>query len=205
MFNKNIFEEIGKDIYVYKNFETREFCDRLFDEFNKREEKDWVAISDAGRYVSFEGSKNLKYIRDKILSTIELHDGFYLNDGDRCLRITKGGFMAPHADNVEYLKVLEESKNYVDGQEYELRQNSHYGMVFYFNEFEGGELEYPNQNIIYKPNVGDLVIHSSLDHCTHGVKTVLNGERYSYSSNIYDFIKVPKGTNVHDFRGLGAY
>ena len=61
----------------------------------------------------------------------------------------------------------------------------------YFNNFEGGELYYPNQNIIYKPKAGELVIHGSHDECAHGVKPVKSEVRYSYSNSIRKIVKVP--------------
>jgi hypothetical protein len=60
-----------------------------------------------------------------------------------------------------------------------------YATVAYFNKFEGGEIYYPNQNITYKPNIGDLIIHGADENCSHGVKVVLSEKRYSYAAHIY--------------------
>jgi hypothetical protein len=70
-------------------------------------------------------------------------------------------------------------------------EDKKYGIVVYFNEFEGGEIYYPNQDIEYKPNPGDLIIHSAEEHCLHGVRPVKSDIRYSMSGHIYNMIKVP--------------
>lgn len=73
-----------------------------------------------------------------------------------------------------------------------------YGVVAYFGEYEGGEIFYPNINpdgtlktedndvrgkcLEFKPERGDLVIHSAFDPYAHGVREVTSGIRYAYSN-----------------------
>lgn len=201
MFDFSKFTEIGKDIYVYKNFIEKSVCDKLLKNVEDIEEDAWQLVSDAGRYLSSPGSINFEYVNNKISQEIGIAEGFFTNTISRALKIVKGGYMGPHADNVEYENIIRQSEDYVDGDPYDLRENSHYGIVFYFNDFEGGELFYPKQNVVYKPDPGDLVIHSAREHCTHGVKEVTGGTRYSYANNIATFIKTKKG--VIPFPGLG--
>jgi predicted 2-oxoglutarate/Fe(II)-dependent dioxygenase YbiX len=51
------------------------------------------------------------------------------------------------------------------------------------DDFEGGELYYPDLNLSYTPSAGDLVIHGS--RITHGVAEVKSGIRYVYPSFLY--------------------
>lgn len=52
-----------------------------------------------------------------------------------------------------------------------------YGLVLYFNEdFEGGEIVYPNAGLTYKPKTGSLLIHEARHE--HGVNPVTSGIRY---------------------------
>lgn len=201
MFDFSKFNEIGKDIYVYKNFIPKDVCDYYFKIVTDIKEEDWQSVSDAGRYFSKQNSVDFRILNDKILNEIGLNKDYYVNEVTRALRIVKGGYMGPHADNVEYDNLVKESGLYKEGSPYDLRENSHYGIVFYFNEFIGGEIEYPKQNVVYKPEVGDLVIHSAKEHCAHAVKKVLSDVRYSYSNNIYSFVKINKG--YIPFPGLG--
>jgi hypothetical protein len=74
-----------------------------------------------------------------------------------------------------------------------------YGVVAYFGDFEGGEIFYPDINtdgtvknawelvnntecFEYKPEKGDVVIHSAFDPYSHGTRPVTSGIRYAYSN-----------------------
>ena len=57
--------------------------------------------------------------------------------------------------------------------------------LLWFNEdFEGGELEFPDLNLILKPEAGSVLVFPSL--LQHGVKTLISGERFVTSAYIYD-------------------
>lgn len=73
-----------------------------------------------------------------------------------------------------------------------------YGLVAYLGDFEGGEIFYPlfdkkgnlkiaeDQSNIdtafsYKPESGDVVIHSAYNPYEHGTKPVISGVRYAFS------------------------
>jgi predicted 2-oxoglutarate/Fe(II)-dependent dioxygenase YbiX len=52
--------------------------------------------------------------------------------------------------------------------------------VFYWNDdFEGGELYYPQHDMVVKPEPGLAVIHPGDINYLHGVKIVTSGERYT--------------------------
>jgi hypothetical protein len=52
------------------------------------------------------------------------------------------------------------------------------GLVIYLNDdYEGGEIYYPNRGITYKPVKNSLVIHSADYEYTHGVNAVTKGTR----------------------------
>jgi hypothetical protein len=57
--------------------------------------------------------------------------------------------------------------------------NCEYGIVIYLNDdYEGGEIFYPNKNLIYKPVKNSAVIHSAREDYLHGINPVLSGTRY---------------------------
>lgn len=56
-----------------------------------------------------------------------------------------------------------------------------YGVVAYLSNFTGGEIIYPNIGITYKPEAGDVVIHSAFTPYEHGTLPVLSGVRYAFS------------------------
>jgi hypothetical protein len=52
--------------------------------------------------------------------------------------------------------------------------------LFYYNdEFDGGELYYPDHDITVKPKPGLAIIHPGDIHYLHGVKMVTFGERFT--------------------------
>lgn len=58
-----------------------------------------------------------------------------------------------------------------------------YGVVIYLNDnFEGGELYYPDLNLTVKPEKGMLVYHQGDE--AHEVLKVVSGERYTLTSFI---------------------
>ena len=191
-FNEN-FTAIGNNIHVYKNFLSNDECLNIVKLLDAVEESEWRPP-----HAHFENTMKtcdqkpqLIWIRDRINSI--LNNDFYLNiQSVAPTRMTKNQFWGVHADVNDFADIEKRALAYVDGMDYEEMALPFYGLVLYFNEFEGGEIYYPSQNIVYKPNSGDLVIHGSGVDCEHGVKTVLSEKRYTYTNNILKKIKVAK-------------
>jgi hypothetical protein len=58
-----------------------------------------------------------------------------------------------------------------------------YGVIIYLNDdFEGGELFYPNLNYLYQPKAGDIIIHPATEEYTHEVYPVISGDRYTLTT-----------------------
>jgi hypothetical protein len=58
-----------------------------------------------------------------------------------------------------------------------------YGYVIYLNDnYDGGEIFYPEFNFAYKPKPGDLIVHDV--NIPHGVKKILAGKRVSIAGTI---------------------
>jgi len=53
-------------------------------------------------------------------------------------------------------------------------------VVIYFNEnYSGGEIEFPNFNITYKPKTGDILIFPSIFVYSHSINEITSGTRYA--------------------------
>jgi predicted 2-oxoglutarate/Fe(II)-dependent dioxygenase YbiX len=84
----------------------------------------------------------------------------------------KGWELTPHADNIEQDGVTPNATPW----------RSH-GAVLYLNDdYEGGELFYPNLGIEIKPKSRMLAVHRADINQTHGVKTVIGGIRHTIST-----------------------
>lgn len=94
---------------------------------------------------------------------------FYIPD-IRLQRHVVGQHMGVHKDNVG---VLADTGAHVD-----------YGIVIYYNDdYSGGEIVYPELDIEYKPKAGSLVVHKS--DIFHFTKPVITGTRYFSTSFIF--------------------
>lgn len=64
---------------------------------------------------------------------------------------------------------------HVDSQGFDGKADSNvmYTTVLYFNDdYEGGELHFPDQDILFKPSAGSMVIFNSSPEFKHGVKEI---------------------------------
>ena len=193
MFN-NIegFEVLGEDIFVYKNFVSVSELNTIQNVILNLTEEQWNNGLPSDHWLCNKMSnpnKTLNFIRERIISF--LPEGYFLGNGTSFVKLFKGDSWGLHADAHDFYDIRRKAAQLKENEPYQLVDDEKWGLVVYFNEFEGGEIYYPNQNIEYKPNAGDLVIHSAEEHCLHGVKPVLSKIRYSHSNHIFDKIKVP--------------
>lgn len=59
------------------------------------------------------------------------------------------------------------------------RPNDIATLIYLNNNYEGGEIYFPEYNIYIKPSPGDLVTFPDNEYYIHGVKKVYNGDRYT--------------------------
>jgi len=189
MFNKDNFEKLGSEIYLYRNFIDKDYCDEILKEVDQV--KVWEEFAIYGRHMSGCSIKSLEPVREKIRSLVD--ENYFLGNSTGSQMMPKGSWCPPHSDNYQFLDVIKAQSEYVDGEPFDLKENSQYGTVFYFNKFEGGNLSYPTQGVSYHPEPGDLVIHSSFEIAQHEISEVISDTRYSYANHIYELIKVPEG------------
>ncbi len=79
-----------------------------------------------------------------------------------------GSNMGPHADG------------------YDGNTNLAFSLVAYINDdYEGGEINFPDHNITIKPKKGSLIIFPSQVPFVHEVKTVISGDRYMSPALVY--------------------
>lgn len=193
MFNKDGFEKLGDDIYVYHNFITEQECNELVAIGESLQESDWLSrpqTEKEGHQWSNLSLEKLVPIHKRLSD--KLDEGVYLSDNLSLIRMKKGATWGLHADNHDFIHLIKANKTLKESEEFELRRNNIFGLIMYFNDFEGGCVYYPTQNLEYQPKKGDLLIHSSGEHCLHGVNELKSEVRYSHSNHLYNMIKVPK-------------
>ena len=184
------FEKIGEDIFAYRGFLSVSELNTIQEKIDSLSEDEWKWVAEGAMAdrVSFP-NPFIDFIREKIIAF--LPEGYYLGAGTSFVRLFQGDEWWPHVDAHDYYPIREKAAKLKDGDPFELVENNRYGIVVYFNNFEGGEIYYPNQGIEFRQKPGDLIIHSAEENCLHGVKPVLSKIRYSHASHIYELMKVP--------------
>lgn len=149
------------NIKIHDNFLSTEECDKALN-WLKTERLDTYVYNNKVQVVrdTRETKQFCLTISDRILSIrSDWRDGLYMRRGDLC-RWDKGVGAGVHEDT---------HQNYTD---------LIYSSVIYLNEnYEGGEIHFPQQKIIHKPKAGQLITFPS--PYWHGVKLVENGIRYT--------------------------
>ena len=84
---------------------------------------------------------------------------------------TSGTEQQPHAD-----------KQLNDGSPNPFPDYDLNSLIYYNDDFEGGELYYPEHDIVIKPEPGLAVAHPGDIHFLHGVKRIISGERWTTPS-----------------------
>jgi predicted 2-oxoglutarate/Fe(II)-dependent dioxygenase YbiX len=167
-----------------KNFLTKQCIDYLLDWTKNNDRLHDQHKSDieywAGKCIYFNEIENIdvKNIIYEIsqgmlnIITASVPDEKNYIEPPQFVRWREGDLLTPHADNIEQ-----------DGITPNKSPHRTYGGVVYLNDdFEGGEIYYPNLNIQVKPEPGMLVIHPADLKFTHGVKKVESGIRYTISA-----------------------
>lgn len=169
-----------ENIYVIKNFSTpeeREFCMTFVDKANEAEwnkdQREWwnnkiLFLGENQEFLSVSNG-----ILDRIRLLLEEEYNWVVGGMSSIHRMRVGEGMFLHADNP-----TEEmgKNNFVQ-----------YGMVLYHNDFNGGDLVYPELGIQYHPEAGDLVIHPGISRYKHEVSPVTGpGNRYVSTTFAFD-------------------
>ena len=87
------------------------------------------------------------------------------------IKWTPGTEQRPHAD-----------KQLNDGSPNPFPDYDLNSLIYYNDNFEGGELYYPEHDIVIKPEPGLAVANPGDIHFLHGVKPIISGERWTTPS-----------------------
>lgn len=61
-----------------------------------------------------------------------------------------------------------------------------FSLVAYINDdYEGGEISFPNHNVTVKPKAGSMIMFPSQEPYIHEVKPIISGTRYMSPAHVY--------------------
>ncbi len=126
----------------------------------------------SGRVIYQNSVKNFNYLKgveNKIKKDFKIDSDIY-PDYLGIVKWESGDYQLPHADG----------QNENGNHPYYWRD---FGCVFYLNDnYEGGEIYFPHQNIEIKPKANTLVFFPGTLEYLHGVKPIISGIRYTLTS-----------------------
>ncbi len=174
--------KLADEIYVFKNFISPEECSRIvasLDTFSApgwANESEYTETSEVTPYLQIVKGADLVELHERLTEIVS--PDFEPLPSNSINRLLPGQSLHSHWDSPG------EEEQVPDGvaDPYQTCHIVKYGSVVYLSEFEGGEIYYSRLGIEYKPEPGDLVIHSSFEDYEHGVRPVISGTRYVYST-----------------------
>lgn len=155
---------VHPEIYEIEDFITVEQQEKVLEYCSNLKDSDW--FSDDKYVPDFFKNKIAHGIKLNALSEIDkkiqtLVNDPYLLNSVTLIRHLENDFMHPHTDDHKDNEQANERKTYC-----------RYGIVIYYNDdYQGGELVYPNLGIIHKPKARSLLIHSGKH--LHGTAKVI--------------------------------
>ena len=174
MYNFKI-NKLAKDVYEIENFLDQSEISSILEIINNAKTEDWFATSKDTNFYDFWYDKSLylldhqelckKIVFDKVDYIFPSY--FYCEKELKVSRFKKDDQIRDHRDNDTTPK------------EYYLG----YGLVIYYNdEYLGGELNYPELGITIKPKAGSALLHGG--EILHGSLPVLD-DTTRYFSTIF--------------------
>lgn len=183
--NKN---EIGPEIYSYDNFLKQSDLDFLYnratsasqEEWDTQYDKDMDQVAEEKGYITkeekieyFESNKKNKFWTNKILNINDSRISHMINDR----------FYAIYDRKKYYMNFPGKiQRQYVGGEPLKVHYDAIHNdkilqaIVIYINDnYEGGELFFPNHNIEIKPKAGTMITFPGTEQYEHGTKMVTGG------------------------------
>ena len=187
----NITQKIGidpKNIGLFEDFITKEEVSEILKEC-KKHEPEYETHHVHGKTLAFGQIDNEKlrnfalYLMPKIAENAE---SFYNMKQvvDRSLQYTfhpNGTYINPHTDVIGWEPKHNEKNEFsVIEKYYPYFWTGHLSTILYLNDdFDGGELFFPDFDIEIKPKPGMLAVFPGNTHYLHGVKEVVGNTRYT--------------------------
>ena len=179
-----IIENPDPNIFVIKNFIEKEHALTLVELANSASPDDWSNYNYTDRDEHNEWEDRILLLDQCINFTDEKNKIV----SELFSKIKKEINLILHKDIYEYT-VMSAIYRSVIGQSMKTHSDDgpspkfKYGIVLYLNDdYEGGEIFYPNIGLEFKPEAYSLVLHPAHQAYRHGVKEVSSGTRYSMTT-----------------------
>lgn len=194
-------KDIGGGIIVVENYISQNLCDIIVQNIDPItvQHPDGLEGMYAGpsfpeEYNILEqeynlGTEILHIINMSIQNTVsKYYNSIYKTRSLFYSKMCKGSFNRLHYDNY-YLSAIDRQIKARAG--YEKDKSA---LLYLSNDYSGGELSFPLQNVELQPKAGTLIFFEGDDTVPHEVKKVLSGERH----NIICFMSSENSVRLED-------
>jgi hypothetical protein len=184
-------KRITKDIVIYENFLDRETAAKIVKVLDKHAESgsiSWMPISFYESYSSVLPLDNdeevislglsptvfsdiEKMMPKAIASVHDLDPSIIVKIGYHTQKWEPGAYARIHSDNTD-----------AEGKSGAFTRSRYAGFLYLNDDFEGGLLKFPDQNISIKPEVGMLAVFDGGFNNMHEVSLIESGVRYTIGS-----------------------
>lgn len=171
------FEQLNQEAFIYRNFLTESECDEIVEEVKSTQE-----YKDGKPFIYIN---SIKKYRDRIKGLLDIENPLLSDDVDHVIVRWRGHRDFPHCDVLRHVHDFIENWSWDETDVHTRMMPLHYSaFIMYFNDdFEGGELVYPEYKFTYKPKKGDIVFHNI--EIIHAVNEILSDkERISFQGSI---------------------
>lgn len=187
----NITKQIGidtKNIGLFENFITQDEIKMILEECKKNEPR-YHTNDTHGKSISYNSMNSEKlinfanYIVPKIAQNAKNFYGLE-QETDRAFQYTfhpDQTYLHPHTDIIGWEPKHDETNEYSTQKKYfPYFWSGHLSNIIYLNDdFEGGELFFPDFGIDIKPKPGMLAVFPGNINYLHGVRKVVGNTRYT--------------------------
>ena len=180
------------EIIIHEDFVTKEQAEHIISVAENQAKSKWtldlVEPQEGNNYDFWDG-------KSIFLNHIDGLDINVIIDLEIRARIIYESFYPELADKVRQssiscinkFRVGDSMPVHTDRGPYPSNNNIVHGMVIYLNDdYEGGEIHYPEQHLSIKPKARSLVIHPASHPYDHGVLPVIRGNRYAITLFVHE-------------------
>ena len=166
--------------YIQENFLSKEACDTIvtyvnnnlnkFDEDNSQDTNFWSKRVINLEQIESSFIRKLLIYKNAIVGNIieKVAGRKVYPDSYQIIRWFKGYELHPHAD-----------KENPDGNPHPFPWRDFASLVYLNDDYEGGQIYFPNKEIELKPKPGTLIFFPGTSEFLHGVREVPEGIRYT--------------------------
>jgi hypothetical protein len=185
-------EKIHDMVYVFHNAFSDEQCGITMDKSKSSSQHNSYVIPKVDTFVKILAEGKPMEDEKELLNNL-LKPGPGVKYSDLCIT------------NVQYNKCWGPHEDSMKGRDFNAEGRLFYAGVLYLNDFEGGDLVYPDIGVKYKGKKGDLVLHDA--NIWHFVNRVQSEDRYAMTFYIWknhddiyaEFIKENGDQNTWDW------